>query len=342
LNKWKDFDDEIKFDTIEYNEAKKNISIDPMNVQYCYDLIKAGNNIFKDTLSKCSSHHKKMMEYKSVIENAYKENKNSSKLQEGLNNYNYNKEHGIKHMENLNAMIRNNNELMDIIQAEMIHTSHRNEYKGHTSEYKGHTSEYKGHTSDYKGHTSDYKGHTSEYKDIQPLYTNEYENVILNMYASNSNSELNSDLCRINDIVVKPQQTDNNKRVEQMKTIQKEALSTFTKKNHDYGDSFATYGPVGVIVRIGDKIQRLQSVTRKGISMVNDESIRDTLMDLHNYCAMAVMLMDEDKNTNKSNANISNVNISNTEQYKYTDLTLSDVTLLDELSMFTDTSQMRF
>jgi hypothetical protein len=86
-----------------------------------------------------------------------------------------------------------------------------------------------------------------------------------------------------------------NKRVNQMTTIQKEALSIFTKKNHDYGDSFATYGPTGVIVRIGDKIQRLQSITRKGITMVNDESIRDTLMDLHNYCAMAIMLMDEDK-----------------------------------------------
>ena len=29
--------------------------------------------------------------------------------------------------------------------------------------------------------------------------------------------------------------------------------------------------------------------------MVNDESLRDTLIDLHNYSAMAVMLMDEEK-----------------------------------------------
>jgi hypothetical protein len=76
--------------------------------------------------------------------------------------------------------------------------------------------------------------------------------------------------------------------------IQKEALSIFTKKNHDYGDSFATYGPVGVIVRMGDKIQRLQNISKKGIVMVNDESVRDTLLDLHNYCAMAMMLLDED------------------------------------------------
>lgn len=82
-------------------------------------------------------------------------------------------------------------------------------------------------------------------------------------------------------------------RVEQLSKVQKEALELFRKKNADYGDSFATYGPVGVIVRMGDKISRLTSVTNNGVNLVNDESIRDTLIDLHNYSAMAVMLMDE-------------------------------------------------
>lgn len=82
-------------------------------------------------------------------------------------------------------------------------------------------------------------------------------------------------------------------RSNQLLTVQKEALELFKKKNADYGDSFATYGPIGVIVRIGDKINRLNSITKNGINMVNDESLRDTLIDLHNYSAMAVMLMDE-------------------------------------------------
>ena len=68
-----------------------------------------------------------------------------------------------------------------------------------------------------------------------------------------------------------------------------------TRKNTDYGDSFATYGPVGVIVRMGDKIQRLVSVSNKGVTLVNNESLRDTLIDLHNYAAMAIMLIDEKK-----------------------------------------------
>ncbi len=82
-------------------------------------------------------------------------------------------------------------------------------------------------------------------------------------------------------------------RVKSMQTVQAEGLALFEKKNKDYGDAFATYGPVGVLVRIGDKLSRLQSISKSGVQMVNDESIRDTLIDLHNYAAMAIMLMDE-------------------------------------------------
>lgn len=82
-------------------------------------------------------------------------------------------------------------------------------------------------------------------------------------------------------------------RPTQLKQVQNEALELFKKKNKDYGDAFATYGSVGVIVRIGDKISRLLSIEKNGIQMVNDERVRDTLIDLHNYAAMAVMLIDE-------------------------------------------------
>ena len=83
------------------------------------------------------------------------------------------------------------------------------------------------------------------------------------------------------------------KRVLQMNKVQKEALELFAKKNIDYGDAFANYGPLGVIVRMGDKMQRLISVSKNGINFVSNESIRDTLIDLHNYSAMCLMLIDE-------------------------------------------------
>ena len=82
-------------------------------------------------------------------------------------------------------------------------------------------------------------------------------------------------------------------RVEQMKKVQNEALELFTKKNIDYGDAFAKYGVIGVLMRIEDKLQRSMSITKNGIALINDEGIRDTLIDLHNYSAMALMLLDE-------------------------------------------------
>lgn len=82
-------------------------------------------------------------------------------------------------------------------------------------------------------------------------------------------------------------------RVTQMAKVQSEGLELFRKKNSDYGDAFSTYGVIGVLVRMGDKILRLQSITNNSVSLVNSESLRDTLIDLHNYSAMAIMLLDE-------------------------------------------------
>ena len=82
-------------------------------------------------------------------------------------------------------------------------------------------------------------------------------------------------------------------RKDQLNKVQLEAFELFKKKNKDYGDAFAQYGAVGVLVRIGDKIQRLMNISNTQIQMVDDESLRDTLIDLHNYAGMAVMLLDE-------------------------------------------------
>jgi|TARA_B110000211_G_C14030929_1_gene532088 hypothetical protein len=82
-------------------------------------------------------------------------------------------------------------------------------------------------------------------------------------------------------------------RHSQMINVQSEAFELFKRKNKDYGDAFADFGPVGVLVRMGDKIRRMSSITKSGVILVDDESIRDTLIDLHNYAAMAVMLIDE-------------------------------------------------
>tara|TARA_Y100000389_G_scaffold161085_1_gene163414 strand:+ start:130 stop:516 length:387 start_codon:yes stop_codon:yes gene_type:complete len=82
-----------------------------------------------------------------------------------------------------------------------------------------------------------------------------------------------------------------------MKQVQKEGLDLFIKKNTDYGDAYKTYGPLGVLVRIGDKINRLSTITNNSITVIKTESLRDTLIDLHNYSAMAIMLIDSIDNS---------------------------------------------
>jgi len=109
-------------------------------------------------------------------------------------------------------------------------------------------------------------------------------------YSADNNYELNDDIVRDHN-----NEVQNKERIEQMKKVQKEGLELFTKKNKDYGDAFANYGTVGVLVRMGDKIQRLQSITTSGITLNKEEKLRDTLIDLHNYAAMAIMLLDENE-----------------------------------------------
>ena len=55
-------------------------------------------------------------------------------------------------------------------------------------------------------------------------------------------------------------------------SVQKEGLELFKRKNKDYGNSFAYYGPVGVIIRMNDKVNRLMSVTNEGINLVKNET----------------------------------------------------------------------
>jgi len=81
-------------------------------------------------------------------------------------------------------------------------------------------------------------------------------------------------------------------RIDQMKEIQNEALELFIKKNIDYGDSFAKYGVIGVLIRLQDKINRSLTISNNGIHLIKDEKIKDTLIDLLNYSAMAIMLID--------------------------------------------------
>ena len=77
--------------------------------------------------------------------------------------------------------------------------------------------------------------------------------------------------------------------------VQDEAFELFKKKNADYGNAFEEYGTIGILIRMNDKIKRAQTITNKNVTLVDTESLRDTLIDLHNYSALAITLMDQTK-----------------------------------------------
>ena len=72
-----------------------------------------------------------------------------------------------------------------------------------------------------------------------------------------------------------------------MKVIQSHAFDLFTKNI----TGMRLPSVVGVLMRIEDKLHRMMSITKNGVNLV-DEGLRDTLLDLHNYAAMAIMLLD--------------------------------------------------
>ncbi len=80
--------------------------------------------------------------------------------------------------------------------------------------------------------------------------------------------------------------------------IMQEMYATYKKKNHDYGNSFNksldNFGLVASVIRIGDKMNRFETLTKKE-AQVCGESIRDTLLDMANYAIMTVMWMDNQK-----------------------------------------------
>ncbi len=79
----------------------------------------------------------------------------------------------------------------------------------------------------------------------------------------------------------------------------------FVRKNHDYGNSFSeTYKTLGIIsaaTRITDKYNRFINLIKNNSQLVGDESIRDTLIDMANYCLMTVMELDRRSNGETEN-----------------------------------------
>ncbi len=85
-----------------------------------------------------------------------------------------------------------------------------------------------------------------------------------------------------------------NNKVKEHKNVCDELTALYERKNKDYGDSFGKsfdeYGMTMSCIRLEDKLNRLKALTKPdAIQHVQDESIRDTLLDLANYSIMTII-----------------------------------------------------
>lgn len=75
--------------------------------------------------------------------------------------------------------------------------------------------------------------------------------------------------------------------------ICQEMMELHRRKNNDYGNaaqrSFEKFGIISYVMRLGDKMNRLETLTKPGAEQkVEGEKIEDTLMDLAAYAIMAI------------------------------------------------------
>lgn len=83
---------------------------------------------------------------------------------------------------------------------------------------------------------------------------------------------------------------------EVMELLTDEILELYEKKNSDYGNSFYKQldedGLLVSKIRLQDKLSRFSSIIKKDTIKVEDEKLRDTLIDLATYSIMTVAWMD--------------------------------------------------
>jgi len=81
-------------------------------------------------------------------------------------------------------------------------------------------------------------------------------------------------------------------REDRFEEITKAMADLYKAKNKDYGNSFQKVRdkfPNAILIRLNDKMHRLESIMDSGVIEVKDESIDDTLLDLANYCVLELV-----------------------------------------------------
>ena len=85
--------------------------------------------------------------------------------------------------------------------------------------------------------------------------------------------------------------TDETEQAVRIHKAGEELTDLLVRKNHDYGDSFAKqydkYGLMSALIRMDDKMRRLETLLESEDKAKVDESLADTLLDLAGYALLA-------------------------------------------------------
>lgn len=76
-------------------------------------------------------------------------------------------------------------------------------------------------------------------------------------------------------------------------TLTKKMSDTFAAKRKDYGqtttETYHKFGPVSMLIRMHDKLGRLDNMLGTGAKNNVNESVEDTLLDLANYAIITIL-----------------------------------------------------
>lgn len=90
-----------------------------------------------------------------------------------------------------------------------------------------------------------------------------------------------------------PLKSDGDGYVDYFSEILQEMSDVHERKNADYGNNFhkrfKRWGFITALLRLSDKMERLENIYEKGQIEVKDESVEDTLLDLANYAVMTLV-----------------------------------------------------
>lgn len=92
-----------------------------------------------------------------------------------------------------------------------------------------------------------------------------------------------------------PLQDSNNKvhvTKEELLKIAESIIDTIIKKNADYGDAWQRYGIFTPLIRLNDKLLRVQTLSDGRKALVAGETIKDTILDIVAYGLLALLRME--------------------------------------------------